>query len=95
MRGLDDEGDEFFGRIGDVNDIHLCARNHDVAHLHLGDVHHALDHGKRIGIEEIALVGRMQQLHQLFAVFRLAQQERRQAFEPTRFRRVFHNLRQG
>ena len=76
MSGFDHKGDEFFRCIGDVHHVHLGARNHDVAHLHLGNLEHPFDHGQRIRIQQVALEGGMQQFDQLFAVFRLPQQER-------------------
>jgi len=35
----------------------------------------AFDDGQRIGVHQVALVGRVQDFQQLLAVFRLAQQE--------------------
>jgi hypothetical protein len=63
----------------------LRARDHDFAHLAFGDLQHALHHGQRIGIQQVALVGGMQQLDQLLAVFRFAQQKCGEAFQQTGF----------
>ena len=69
----------------DRYDVHLRARDHDVAHGHLRDLQRAFDDRQRIGVEELALERAVQQLEQLFAVLRLARQERRQPFEQRRF----------
>ena len=37
------------------HDVHLRARDHDVAHRHLGHRQHALDHRQRVGVEQLAL----------------------------------------
>ena len=60
--GLDDEGQELFRRLLDVHHVHLRARDHDFAHLHLGHLHDALDHGKGVSVEQIVLVGRVEKL---------------------------------
>ena len=73
------------GGVVDVDDIHLRARHHDVAHLQLGDLQHAFDHGQRVGVQQVALVGGVQQLDQLLAVFRLAHQDRAEALEQSGF----------
>lgn len=47
---------DVFARISDVDNIHLSARNHDFAHLHFRNLHHAFDHRQCIGIEQIVFV---------------------------------------
>ncbi len=64
VTGLDDLGQELLGFLVDVHHVHLRARHHDVARLQLGHLQHALDHGERVGIHQVALVGRMEQLEQ-------------------------------
>ena len=81
MRSLNYGGDELIGRFADIDDIHLGARNHDVARLHLRYLQYALDHRQRVGIEQVALKGGMQQLDQLLAILRLAHDQRREPFE--------------
>ena len=66
--------------------VHLRARDHDVAHRHLGDLQHALDHRQRVGVEQRALERAVQQVDQLLAVLGLARQERGQALEQRRLR---------
>jgi hypothetical protein len=39
------------------------------------------DNAQGISVEELALVRRMQQLHELFAIFRLAHEKRRKTFQ--------------
>jgi hypothetical protein len=79
--GLDHHGDELVGGLLDVDDVHLRARHHDVARLHLGDLQHALDHGERVGIEQVPLVGGAQQLDQLLPILRLAREPGAEALE--------------
>ena len=43
-----------------------------IAHLHLRHLQYAFDHLQRFGVEQIALIGRVQQFDQLLAVFGLA-----------------------
>jgi hypothetical protein len=54
---VDHFGQKHVRRVVDVDDIELRARNHDVAGLQLGDLQHAFDHGERVGVHQIALVG--------------------------------------
>ena len=42
-------------RIVAVDDRHLRARHHDVAHLQLGDAQHAFEHRERVGVDQAAL----------------------------------------
>jgi hypothetical protein len=81
VRRADHLGHELLDRLLDVDHVHLRARDHDVAHLHLGDGERALGDGQRVGVEQVALIGRAQQLHQVCAVGRLAQDQRGQALE--------------
>jgi hypothetical protein len=43
---------------------HLCTWNHDVAHLHLGDLQRPFDDADGIGIQLVALLGGMQMFEQ-------------------------------
>ena len=86
VRGLEHERDELGGLVVDRHDVHLRARDHDVAHRHLGHLQHALDHRQRVGVEQLALERAVQQLEQLLAVLGLARQERRQPLEQRRLR---------
>ena len=51
----------------------------------LGHLQHAFDHRQRVGVEQIALDRRVQQLDQLLAVLGLAHQQRAEALEQARF----------
>ena len=85
MGGFHDIGQEGFDRVVDADHVHLAARHHHVAHGQLGDFQHAFDHGQRLGVEEIALEGGVQQRDQFLPVLGFAQQQGRQAFKPGRF----------
>ena len=55
----------------------ICgARHHDVAHLHLGDVEHALEHLLGVGIEQPALARLLEHFHAALRDPRLAGQAR-------------------
>ena len=64
---------ELLEALRDVDDIHLGARHHDVAHRKFRDLQNAFDHGKRISIEQLALMRGAQQRKKLFSVFGGAQ----------------------
>ena len=81
MAALDDARQELLGRGRDVDDIHARARHHDVACRQLGGLQHALDHGKRLRVQQVALACGMQECDELLAVFGFAHQERREALE--------------
>ena len=81
---LHDEGNELLGLIVDRHDVHLGARDHDVAHGHLGDLQRAFDDRQSIRVEQFALERAVQQREQLLAVLRLADQERREPLEQRR-----------
>ena len=81
MRRLDHVGNEGLGGIGDVDDVHLRPRHHHVAGLEFGHLEGALDDREGIGVEELALVGGVEQLDELFAVFGLAHEECAEPFE--------------
>ena len=85
-----DLGQELLGGLVDVDHVHLRARHHDVARLQLGDLQHALDHGERVRVHQVALVGGAQQLDQLLAVLGLAHQDRADALQQGRFRVGLH-----
>ena len=85
------EGQELFRRIVDVDHVHLGTRDHDVPHLGLGYLEHAFDHGKRIGIEQIPLIGGMEKFYELVPIFRFAHQQRAQPLKPARLStRIVH-----
>ena len=71
MPGLDDHREQPRSRLVAVHEHHLRTRNHDVAHLQVGDLQHALEHGQRIGVDETALARFAQQREQALAILRL------------------------
>ena len=79
--GGDDEGEDLVERIDDVDDVHLRARHHHVADAGIGRRERAFDDRQCVRIEQVALEGGMQELQKLFAVLRLAQEERRETFQ--------------
>jgi hypothetical protein len=79
--GVDDEGNPLFGRFGDVDDVHLRARDHQVARTQFGHLQHPFDHRHGVGVEKVALVRVVQRFEQFFAVLGLAEDERGQAFQ--------------
>jgi len=98
VRGFDDVGNEGFGRVVDVDHIHLRARDHDLADAHLGHLQHALDHRQGVGIHQTVFVGAVKQFDQLFTVFGFAHQPVGDALEQARFGGTtvgLHFLRSG
>ena len=85
VRSFDDMGNEHFGRIVDIDDIHLRTRDHDFADPHFGHLQHAFDHRQRIGIHQAVFVGAVQQFDQLLTVFGFAHQPVGNALEQARF----------
>ena len=84
--GLDDRRQDARERIVAPHADHLRARHHDVAHLQVGHVEHALEHRERIGVDQPALGRLAQQLEQLRAVLQAAGQRARQARRASRRR---------
>jgi hypothetical protein len=62
-----------FDRLGDVDDVHLRARHHDVAGGQVGDLEHAFDHRQRVGIDQVAFVGVVQNFEQFCPVLGLGE----------------------
>mgnify|MGYP007002814713 CR=1 FL=1 len=60
-------GDEFGGIVRDVDRVHLCAGHHDVAGAEFGHLEHALDHRQRVGVDQVALVGVLEDLQEFRA----------------------------
>ena len=73
VRGLLHEGDEGLRRVGDVDHVDLGARHHDVARGQLGNTEHALDHGERVGVDQVARVRILKHLQQFGTGFRLGE----------------------
>ena len=74
-------GIQVCGASADVDDVHLRARNHQIARPQLGDLQHAFDHRQRIGVEQVAVVSIVQRLQQILAILGLAENEGAQALE--------------
>ena len=81
VRGADHERNDLLGRRIDIDHVHLRALDHDVARAEFADAQHTFHHGKRIGVHQFALVRVVEHFEQLRAVFGLAQQQGREAFE--------------
>ncbi len=81
MRGLLDEGDEFGGRVGDVDRVHLRARDHDVARAQVGDLEDPFDHRQGVGIDQVARVRVLEDFQQLGPRLGLGRDEIGQAFQ--------------
>ena len=81
MGGLDNEGNKFVWHFFHINHVHLRTRNHDITRLHFRHLHNAFDHRKRIRIKQLLFMGTVKQFDQLVAVFRLAQQQGREALQ--------------
>ena len=54
---LDHDRQDLLRRIVAIDDDHLRARHHDVAHLQLDDLQHAFEHLEGVGIDDAALLG--------------------------------------
>jgi len=85
VRRLQHEGDEGLRRLFDVDHVHLRARHHHIADRHLRHGQGTLDDGERIAVDEVPLVGRVEQFDELLAVLGLTQKERAEAVEQPRF----------
>ena len=70
--GLDHRGEDLLERVLALDHDHLAARDHDVAHAHLDDLEHPLDHLQGVGVEDLARLGVAHQLQELLAIARLA-----------------------
>ncbi len=79
VRGLDDRGDQMGEGLGDVEQVHARARDHDVADGAFGHGQRALDHFVGLGIEQFTLVRGFQDGLDAFAVLGLAAHEGKQA----------------
>ena len=82
MRRLDNDRQHLAELGVALDDDHLCARNHDVAYLQIGDLQHPFQHCQGFGIEERPVLGLFQQRNQLAAVSRLSHHPGQQAFQP-------------
>ncbi len=82
---LDDDGDDLGERVVDVDDVHLRPRDHHVGNAGVGGGQGAFDDGQRIGVHQVALVGRVQEINQLFPVFRLSVSGTRKTIKQGRF----------
>jgi hypothetical protein len=65
-----------------VEESHLRARHHDVAHLDVADAEHALEHRQRITLDDSAPRGLAQELDDFLAVLHLAGHAPRQLAQP-------------
>ena len=74
----------------DVDHVHLGSRDHHVGDAGVGGGEGAFDDGQRIGVHQVALVGRVQHVEKLFAIFGFAQQQGGQAFDESGFTVAVH-----
>ncbi len=81
VRGFKHHRQPFFNRLGDIDHVHLRARDHDVACRQVGDLKDAFDHRQRIGVDQIACMRVVQDFEQFDTAFRLGGNQCGQAFE--------------
>ena len=74
--------DQLVRRLVALDEHHLRARHHDVAHLHVGHRQHALEHDQRVAVEQAALARLAQILDELGEIARLARHRLRDALQP-------------
>ena len=74
MPRFDDHRQQLLRRIVTAHRHHLRSRNHNVAHLQIGDAKYAFHHLQCIRIDQAALKRLTHLLHEIFAVLRLARQ---------------------
>ena len=68
MAGFNHGTQQYFGARITLQYNHLGTRDHDITHLHIVHMQHALEHGKQVGIKQGIAVGTTQQLDKLFGV---------------------------
>ena len=64
---LDDDLEQLLGRLVLRDDDHVAARHHDVAHLRVRDLEHALQHRELVGVEDAALAELCEELGYILA----------------------------
>ena len=69
-------------RVVALHDDHLRARHHDVAHLDLRDLQHALEHREHVGVDQAAVRGVREHVGELLEVARLAGERFDEASQP-------------
>ena len=79
---LDDRGQKLPRCLGRLDGGHLGARDHDVAHLHVGDLQCALDDRQRFDIEDFIALRFAQQLEQFLAVAGFMDKSLGQSLQP-------------
>ncbi|MNE60081.1 hypothetical protein D3C80_1552050 [compost metagenome] len=82
VRGVDDGREEFPGSLGRLDGDHLRTRDHDVAHLQVGDLDGAFNDGQRLAVQQLVLVRFTQQLEELLAVSRFVGKSLGDLFQP-------------
>ncbi len=82
MPGFDHDRQEFGEGVIAPDKHHLRARNHDVAHLQVADLQHALEHTQRVRLDQPALPRFAQYRQQLVAILRLANKSLRDFLQP-------------
>jgi hypothetical protein len=80
--GLDHHRQDLLRRVVAAHHHHLRARHHDVAHLDLGDLQHAFEHGEHVRVDQAAVAGVLEHVAELLEVARLARQGLHEASQP-------------
>lgn len=79
---LDDHRQELARCLVGADGDHLRARHHDVAGLQVGDLDGALDDGQGLPVEQVVLVGILEDLQEFLAVARLMDKGLGDPFQP-------------
>ena len=82
VTALDHGLEQHLGFVVAIEEGHLRARHHDVAHLDVGDAEHAFEHRERVAFDDAAQRRFAQVLDDLAAILRLAGHLARQLAQP-------------
>src|SRR5690606_3486072 len=77
-----DHRQEFAGCLVGADADHLRARHHDVAHLQVGDLDGALDDGEGLAVQQVVVVGVVENHQQFVTVARLVAKGLGDPFQP-------------
>ena len=79
---MGDLGQQGLQRLITVDGDHLGARDHDVAHPHLGDLQHPFQHLLGIVVDQPALTGQADHLLEVGDIFEIFTEQLAQFIEP-------------
>ena len=85
VAGVDDDVQHLLERRVDVEQVHVAARDHDVAGGHVGHPDHALEHHPRLGLDQLLVLGVGERLDQLVARVRAGRDEVEELLEERAF----------